>query len=785
MKLLIDGHEADLPIGQITIPRDEGDRLADLSMVRSGRTLTLTLPATPRNRRLFAHPVALDAADRFNDTVHRAALMAEGATLFEGVIRLLAADGEGYTVDLREGGSSWATHAAQQPLDLLGIDYTMQLGESAIRAGWRDESPVKFFPIHRDSYEEQSSATDLLTEQRIHSIDDYHPFLHIETLVRRIFDEAGYTIDSRFFEGELFRSLYLSGAYSSMRPTTVANHIGFLAGRLHAATATADPLGRVYANPHSSAHSVGNLVETATPYQLDETGAVRYEFYNNGNCFGQDSDGAACYRPTTTVDVGFDHRIRYTTDHRIASRTRLTGFDGLYLGPDNELRFELLNRYKDRRGELGNNHRYRLIIFDHEEGAQYRLRYRIDGVDTEWAQVSERASEVVSADEGWLEEPALDYLLEGGWYPYEGDWALYDGYIEEYGQTTVELRIRTAPEELNAATPKYFDTAYFFGAEEGMQLTLHTETTLAPRFGAGAGFGSTITFADVAQLGIRRIELLEALAHLFNLRSLTDEATRTVRIEPEEAFYARGAVVDWRERVDRSQPICHLDLNTMLHAARTWCYNEGDGAVHRLEAKEGRPFASYTLQSRSAASLMGEEVLRNPLFAPTLSAAAASGSAPSAELLQVGDRDCIDEEATTLTPRIVRFLGMHPLPEGERWSFIHSEQHYPLAVFHFTGDEHFAPTTLCFEDRDGIEGLHHYYDHQTRNEQQAGQIELTVRVAPWEYEAMQQLDTGVGDRSSTFLLATDEGEFAAHLYRLGAYDPATNRLRCTFNRCMQ
>ena len=60
-----------------------------------------------------------------------------------------------------------------------------------------------------------------------------------------------------------------------------------------------------------------------------------------------------------------------------------------------------------------------------------------------------------------------------------------------------------------------------------MKLTLHKECALRP------GFGSRIAFADVAQHRIRQAELLEALAHLFNLRFYTEEATRTVWIEPE------------------------------------------------------------------------------------------------------------------------------------------------------------------------------------------------------------------------------------------------------------
>ena len=56
---------------------------------------------------------------------------------------------------------------------------------------------MKFFPIRRDEYPQRNSPTDLLPAQRLLTVDDYHPFLHVATLVETIFGEAGYRIESR------------------------------------------------------------------------------------------------------------------------------------------------------------------------------------------------------------------------------------------------------------------------------------------------------------------------------------------------------------------------------------------------------------------------------------------------------------------------------------------------------------------------------------------------------------------------------------------------------------
>ena len=49
---------------------------------------------------------------------------------------------------------------------------------------------------------------------------------------------------------------------------------------------------------------------------------------------------------------------------------------------------------------------------------------------------------------GTVADPVL--LIRSGtrWVRYAGDWALYDGYVTESGRTTVELRVRTAPERI-------------------------------------------------------------------------------------------------------------------------------------------------------------------------------------------------------------------------------------------------------------------------------------------------------------------------------------------------
>ena len=318
-----------------------------------------------------------------------------------------------------------------------------------------------------------------------------------------------------------------------------------------------------------------------------------------------------------------------------------------------------------------------------------------------------------------------------------------------------------------------------------MSLTLHKECSLRPRFLSGPGFGSNISFGDVARHSIRQIELLEALIHLFDLRIFSEEATRTVWIEPADDFFGAGPEADWSDRTDFSQPVEVLECVTQTHETRTWCYRESDGPVARLDAESGSEFGAWSFSTDSYAALQGEQTLRNPLFRPTLNASGRYLNAPAAQIPQVGDRDNAEEDGTNFTPRIVRFAGMHPLPEGQRWGYPSEEAAYPLVAFHFAGDDSESPFTLCFEDRDGAQGLHRFHDREALRSATRQQIALSLRIAPHEFEALFTPGAGGPDIRSVFRIDTGCGTVRATLDKIGEYDPRKGSVQCRFNRLIE
>lgn len=763
-------------------------RLGDPSAGRTARRVELEVLSTAETDALLRNGRSLHTAEPFNAESHAGELWADGTLLLRGEVHLLRVEGRGdvrrYHVELAGEADTWAEVAARRTIGELPVDFAGVLTPSAVVAGWSDQSAVKFFPVHRDGYAPDNASVGIAAPERILSVDDYYPFLSLRAMVGAIFSQAGYTLQSAFLDGEFFRSLYMSGAYARRDVQALRERMGFCALRSADGEAVADTNGRVDANPFAAHATVGNLVDCFTP-GTDRPGVPLSQAYAANGCLAME-EGELCFRPLAEVSVGFEYRLRYVTDYRIRSRERLAGFDTVWLGEGCDVQMGLTNRFADRREEFEGEYEYRIVVFDHAAGASYSLRCDTPSAEGVEAAAFAARSALVTAPAG-ASAPRLYRRLagEGAYAPYAGDWALYDGYVAETGRTEVEVTLRTPAERVTPTAPKYFHGIHFRGAEPGMRFTLREGTMLRPVFGGRPGYGEALAFADMAHGDVRQIELLEAVAHLFNLRFWTDEAMHRVYVEPEESFY-RTSAVDWREKIDRESPFAFGDLAQEVHALRTWCYAAGDGPVRRA-GEEGAEVGAWSAPCASQAALRGEQRLVNPLFAATVSGQGHYANAPSAWILEAGDRDdAATDEWENLSPRIVRYAGLHDLPEGERWGHPAPGGQYPLAAFDFAGDAQTAPFTLSFADGEGCQGLHRHYDAVVERQTLRQRLTIVLHVAPDEFAALEWADGGThASLRSTFRL--DAGGESS-LYRLEAvesYDPRSGAAKCRFIRLMR
>lgn len=782
MELRIDGRKCDMPDREGSVWSWEAAAMGDPEALREGQALVLDLPSTRENDELFEFAVSPHGAKRFNRALHRAELTVEGELFFSGAVRLLACRPEEpavcYRVEIRCGAAEWARLAAELPLSALEIPFEMRLTPTEICDSWSGEADVRFLPVVYDDYRPTYSSSSLLPVERMLSVDDYHPFIRLRSLVEAIFARAGYTLESDFVASPFFGSLYMSGAYARRDTTAVVRRMGFFARRQDDAEATANFSGRVYATPSMPAHSVGNIVDAFSPQCVDAAGNPLTDAFSTGGYLRLEG-GELLFRPPSQVEVGFEYGLVYETEYRIRSRSRLTGFDSVYLGTGADMAFELANRFADRRGGLTGGQSYRALVFDHTEGDSYRLQF----ASGETMGSFTGRSAVVTAPAGASGDPLL-YVRSSSaeaWRLCDKDWALYDGHVGETGTVEVELNLRTAPETAGPADPKRFETIYFYGAEPGMRFRLKQATTLRPYFSSRPGFGSRIAFADIAGHGLRQIELLEALAHLFNWRFFTDEERKRVRVEPAEAFYAQGEPVDWSDRMVGGGTVVE-ECDGEEHEARVYGYLQGDGAVERFNREREERFGEWTVRSSSMAALRGTEQRRNPLFAPTLVEAGHHPTAPSALVPVVGDRDdAASADEFRFTPRILRYAGLRDLEEGERWGSPAPEGRYPFAAFHFAGDPLSDGFTLCFEDREGQSGLHRFYDAEEAIRDRGLRLRTTLRLTAREAAGLRgRSRDGLAGIDSLFRLRIGGEPVRCRLEAVEGYDPQSGCARCRF-----
>lgn len=784
VELFIDGCLCDL--GAVpTLPIGfDAERLTDAEGGRQGRTIEFEIPSTPKNDALLGSSKDLYATSRFNGEHHSAAIVCDGLTLFEGTLHLLATDlSTGYKLRLVEGGYGWIDRAVSATVDKLPIDYNDILTLSRIQMSWRDGTPVKFLPVYRGDYKMRASSGSVHPVENILLTDDYHPFISVAEMVRKMFDGYGYTLRSNFLNGELFNSLYMSGSYAHNDLSSDSEKCDFLARRAAPVTATADSTGRVHATTAFATHTVKNIVDTANPTAIDYEGKLMSDTFSNNGCFTYDEFGRIIFKPITSVNVGFVLHAEYTTDYKIETRERLKGFDTFSGLNDVYVEYMLTNSFEDFRDNVLSRMLYRAVVFDHNEEYEYRLVELLPTGELftmgEW---SARSAQVLSSESTAITSATLYYRKVGDkmWDLYTDDWALYAGHIEETGTVDVEMTVRMPPKTLNAGDELLLDKFWFGGAEKDMNFTLGTGTSLRPYFTNVAGYGSLLTFADIAPKQLRQIDLLHALAQMFNLAFITNEERKEVRIEPLEDLYA-DKVVDWTERIDLAQPITLWDTGIDRPQNYVLSYIDADKASHIYNLDNDTTLGSWRWRNSLYGTTNSTKRLANKLFTTTLNIDNVLGCAPSASLMQVGDVTLDEaENYGYFTPHIVSYQGLVELPGDERWSGSATNS-YPYAAF----IDGARGINLCFEEREGVEGLARFYTESLHREECRQMVSLTLKLTPAEIVHLTKDDGPYPSVLSRYRFSILGESALFRLVQFEEWDPLQMTVKCVFQREMR
>ena len=757
---------------RVVLPRFSARAFESVDAWRESAEVSVEVEATPEVVRLLCNAENLHRMEDFNTSRHCGVIEVDGVPIFDGEATVRGVERVGsvvyYRITVRAEGHEWAHNAALTRLRDSDLDVSMQMTIRDVEESWSDGHAVRMLPLRRDSYPEPEE-TGLYTAQHQLMPHDYYPFISVRDVVLATLESGGYRLQSKFFGTDICKRLMMSGAYKYVDVSLLTTTMGFKALRSTSTSSTAGEDGRVYAWLPIIASNVGALVDTVDPTTVDENGRTLQDAYSNGGCFTFD-EGRPIYKPKREINVAFDMHLHYTTEYRIASSRHLAGFTQLHLGNGCNIEVVLHNPFVDMRNAVTTNMLFKLFIFDYNPEWSYKL----DG----YGEVGAKISSIMFNDANggatklWVKRTAI-----GKYEEYDGDWALYEGYVAESGTREVVIDVRTPFERLTPSNPKRFQDICFGGAIMGQRLTLHAGCSIEPVFGGAMGYGQMVEFADVANVDISQSQLIEALRHMFNLRIYSHAPSKTLFMEPYDDFYG-GGVVDWRDsQVGDSELITERASEGFMTTVLG--YQPTDGAAARFTDGQEGGLGTWEYHVGNYAAKRSVEQRINPLFSPTASFDGASSSAASAQVLTVGDRDLMPEEGY-VEPRVVVYHGIVPLPEGEYWPSPSGEEGYPLAAFHSAE----RGVSLCFEDRDGCTGLHSYYDAELRERAERQRLECDIRITPLEYASLFDPYASGATLRSIFRLDACGQNALFRLDAIDSYNPVTHVAHCVFVRRM-
>ncbi len=740
-----------------------------LETSRTGYSKTIRLPMTNTNRQILGMPEDVNARYRFNHGTYTARIEKEGCIILEGVPCFIESvqNGDGYYIlNIAGSGREWIERASHTLLNKLGIEFNETFSGENILQSWTWDKPVRFLPVHRPDFDVDNTAASLFSPMNVLSTANYHPFLHVGTMIRRIFTEAGYTLQSNFANGALFDSLYISGNCPSSDSEAKRQKMDFKAGRLTDSMATADRFGRVYATPYSHWNTVGDIVQTIDPAQ-NIGGIVAADVFSKGGYFRKHIDGHWEFAPPEAVTVAFEYHLVYRTDYKMVDG-RLQGFDKVYLG-DAEHSFQLRLPFPDKRGEmLYAGHQYLIVIHKATLGDNFAFRLANGIIVSNFNGGTKTI--IIPIQLGDQSGYSLNCLLPNGEIITAEEagfaYSIYDGITTTSGSVEVEVTFRSAPEEIGPGNPKRFYNIYFGGAAEGQSMTLHHGTSIRPIFTQGMTEGEKVDFPFVAAHdGVTCFDLIKALKQMFNLYFLTDRSNGVVYMEPRSDFYAQETIIDLSQRIDLSRPVIISDPGAEALQVMTFCYRD---------APQNLGVWSVRMANRLAKA--GEKRHMNPLFHTSENSRGSYSRAPSASLLRAETSEITGD--MNFPMKIVRYMGLQPLDGNQIWGWPDEwSGRYPLVAFH----EPEKGVSLAFEDREGIQGLHRFWDNNLEFLNFGNRVEVYIDIQPQEIEQFVQTTDRKNNFRSKYRLSLG-GESAIYLIEeIVDYNPASDGpTKCVF-----
>jgi hypothetical protein len=666
---------------------------------------TIKCPATKNNDELFGHIYDVNISNNYdanttNISVNfnpnkkaEARVIADGVEVMAGVVQLrkIVQKGHAYTYEVVFIGKLLNIFSVLGDKELNGVDengnpyidfsdLNHAYNYANITSSWNFTDDYVYPMLDNGtSFEYNGSG------ERIYGVTQFKPFLKLKSVINRIFDFAGFTYTSSFFNSALFERLIigevkenlLSDAQADLRNAEVTltspdvldlTYLTFSAlnGYTHRFDFTTvvydagnniDINSDIYFTSFESVSTVTSVVDyevtrtKRTFFSWSAAGGVpityRYEILPNGNCDvynhltgAQLQSDVSTNQTLTTLtgdlDAGVDSNaeLQNIIDNCISSQSyrdsvglAFTGFDCLYGSMAAPLFKHNIRRFDSIQGYVNENSTDFVLFPNMALGATV-------------SQTSYASAESVNINQGnylYTELFIPNVFVTTGFFG--GDGVFTDVIFDEY---------------------KMEANGFFRVTAENNTLLEHQDVD----------FNSIVPIVEMS-------ELFTSVLQMFNLYVEVDPNNeRNLLIETRDTFYSQGSTKDWTYKLARDRDVTLEPLGVLTDREYIYTYSEdGDYYNERYQSNRGHVYgrARVEIDNDFVQSSKETEII----FSPT----PLINDNPSSRIIgAIYDSDIEDGfKQTDSNVRILQWGGM--LASNPQWVFAYSnanQQNIPL-----------------------------------------------------------------------------------------------------------
>ena len=666
---------------------------------------TIKCPATKNNDELFGHIYDVNISNNYDANISNisvnfnpnkkaeARVIADGVEVMAGVVQLrkVVQKGHAYTYEVVFIGKLLNIFSVLGDKELNGVDENGNpfIDFSDLDHTYNFQNITNSWNFNEDYVYPMLDNGTLIdyngSGERIYTVPMFKPFIKLKSVINRIFDFAGFTYTSSFFNSALFERLIigevknneLSDAQADLRnaevtvtspdvldltylsfiptgyPTGGYSHIFDFTTVVYDAGNNIDINSDIYISNYASVATVTSVVD----YQVTRTKRTffswspaggnpityRYEILSNGNCDVYNhltgallQSNVSTSQPLTTltsdIDAGIDSDadLQYIIDNCISSQNYrdsvgigFTGFDCLYGNMGAPVFKHVIRRFDNNQGYV-NEGVYDFVLFPNMPLG--------DTVN----QTSTCTAESVIINQS-------NYLFTELFIPvpcvttgfFGGDEVFTDVIFDEY---------------------KMEANGFFRVTAENNTLLEHQDMD----------FNSIVPIVQMS-------ELFTSVLQMFNLYVEVDPNNeRNLLIETRDTFYSQGSTKDWTYKLARDKDITLEPLGVLTDREYIYTYSEdGDYYNKRYQSNRGHVYGRSRIEVDNDFVQSSKET--EVIFSPT----PLINDNPSSRIIgAIYDADTDDGfKQTDSNVRILQWGGM--LPSNPQWVFVYSNAAQP------------------------------------------------------------------------------------------------------------